>query len=192
MTGAPESDRQRALEDAAALVGLLAEPDRLRTVAAAALGATTVTEVAAVTELPLAQVARAVARLAAGGLVEEDGRGGLALRPELLKDVARAAAPPPDADDHGATDPAVAAVLRTFLRDGRLVRLPAQQTKRRVVLDHVVRVFEVGRRFQELEVNGLLRAFSDDYTSLRRALVDAGMLSREGGVYWRTGGTVEV
>ena len=31
-----------------------------------------------------------------------------------------------------------------------------------------------------------------DYASLRRYLVDEGLLSRERGLYWRTGGPVEV
>jgi hypothetical protein len=37
-----------------------------------------------------------------------------------------------------------------------------------------------------------LRAFYDDYVALRRYLVDEGFLAREGGIYWRSGGTVEV
>ena len=32
----------------------------------------------------------------------------------------------------------------------------------------------------------------DDYAALRRYLVDEGFLTREGGIYWRSGGTVEV
>jgi hypothetical protein len=49
--------------------------------------------------------------------------------------------------DHGAGDPSEAAVLRTFLPEGRIVQIPAQETKRLVVLDHVCRVFEPGRRY---------------------------------------------
>jgi hypothetical protein len=36
----------------------------------------------------------------------------------------------------------------------------------------------------------LLRSFHDDVAALRRYLVDSGFLSREDGVYWRSGGTV--
>ena len=83
------------------------------------------------------------------------------------------------------------AVLRAFVDDdGRLRRIPARRAKRLVVLDRIVQVFEVGERYTELEVNALLRAFHDDVAALRRHLVDEGFLSREQGVYWRTGGTV--
>ena len=83
------------------------------------------------------------------------------------------------------------AVLRAFVDDdGRLRRIPARRAKRLVVLDRIVQVFEVGERYPELEVNALLRAFHDDVAALRRYLVDEGFLSREQGVYWRTGGTV--
>ena len=82
-------------------------------------------------------------------------------------------------------------MLRRFLPGGRLVRLPAQRSTRRVVLDHVARAFEVGVRHPEAEVDAVLRAFApEDHVTLRRALVDEDFLSRQAGVYWRTGGTV--
>jgi hypothetical protein len=82
-------------------------------------------------------------------------------------------------------------VLAAFLdADGRLVRIPARHRKRLVVLDHLARVFEPGQRYPETEVNALLRAFHEDVASLRRYLVDEGFLTREAGVYWRSGGTV--
>jgi hypothetical protein len=84
-------------------------------------------------------------------------------------------------------------VLRAFLdEDGRLTALPAKRGKRLVVLDLVARVFEPGVRYPETEVNALLRAFHDDVAALRRYLVDEGFLDRHAGVYWRTGGTVEL
>ena len=75
--------------------------------------------------------------------------------------------------------------------NGRLEQMPAKRSRRLVVLDHVARVFEPGRRYPEREVNDVLRAFCADYAALRRYLVDEGFLDREDGVYWRAGGTVE-
>ena len=83
-------------------------------------------------------------------------------------------------------------MLRTFVRDGRLVSIPAQHSKRLVVLGHLVRVFEPGVRYPEREVNALLGAWHPDVAALRRYLVDEALLTREAGVYWRTGGYVEV
>jgi hypothetical protein len=82
-------------------------------------------------------------------------------------------------------------VLRAFLDgEGRLIRMPAKYSKRLVLLNYVCRVFEPGVRYPEVEVNALLRAFSDDVALLRRYLVDEGFMTRDQGVYWRTGGTV--
>jgi hypothetical protein len=86
--------------------------------------------------------------------------------------------------------------LRGFVADGRLIRLPAKQLRRRVVLEHVVCSFEPGRRFPEKEVDVVLRAWcaggETDHAAVRRHLVDEGLLSREAGVYWRSGGWVDV
>jgi hypothetical protein len=177
--------------DARSIVGLLADPTRLRVVAALALGAGTLEEVADAADLPLKDVALAARRLARAGLVHRDGHA-LALRAEQFGAAARAAAeaapaPPPLSDD-----PAEAAVLSAFVRDGRLVSIPAQHSKRRVVLEHLVRVFDVGVRYPEREVNALLAVWHPDTAALRRYLVDEGLLTREAGLYWRSGGWVDV
>jgi hypothetical protein len=180
-----------AAAEAGLLVGLLADPARLKVVAALALGAGTIEDVAAASGLPLKDVALAARRLARAGLVTRDGHA-LGLRTELFGAAARAAAeaaPPPQPLSD---DPAEDAVLSAFVRDGRLTSIPVQLSKRRVVLDHIVRVFEPGVRYPEREVNALLAVWHPDVAALRRSLVDEGMLSREAGLYWRTGGRVDL
>src|SRR4051795_3253019 len=84
--------------DAATLVGLLADPIRLKVVAALALGAGTLEGVADAADLPLKDVALAARRLARAGLVRRDGRA-LELHAEHFGAAARAAAeaaPPPE------------------------------------------------------------------------------------------------
>jgi hypothetical protein len=45
----------------------------------------------------------------------------------------------------------------------------------------------------EREVDAVLRAFYEpDWVSLRRHLIDTGLMARADGVYWRTGGYVDV
>jgi hypothetical protein len=83
-------------------------------------------------------------------------------------------------------------VVGRFIQDGRLVLMPSKRAKLRLVLDHIAQDFEPGRTYPEPEVNAVLEGYHDDYAALRRYLVDEGMMSREGGVYWRSGGTVEV
>jgi hypothetical protein len=177
--------------DPATVVGLLADPTRLKVVAALALGASSIKDVSEMAHLPPKDVALAARRLARGGLVRRDGAA-LELRTEQFGAIARAAAeaaPPPERlSDDDAED----AVLRAFVRRGRLVSIPAQLSKRRVVLEHIVRVFEPGVRYPEREVNALLAVWHADHAALRRYLVDEGLLSRDAGEYWRTGGWVDV
>jgi hypothetical protein len=83
-------------------------------------------------------------------------------------------------------------IRQRFFRDGRLLSVPRQQSKRRVVLDYLATSFEPGVRYSEKEVNEILRPVYDDYVALRRYLIDEGFLGRDAGVYWRIGGTVDV
>src|SRR5918997_358671 len=138
--------------DAATIAGLLADPARLKVVAALALGAGTIEQVAETTGLSLKDVALAARRLARAGLVRRD-RHDLELLSDRFGAAARAAAeaaPPPEPLSD---DPAEDAVLSAFVRDGRLVSIPAHRGKRLVVLHHLVRVFEPGVRYPEREVN---------------------------------------
>jgi hypothetical protein len=83
-------------------------------------------------------------------------------------------------------------ILRTYLRDGRVTVMPKSGRRRQILLEHVVQRFEPGRRYAEVEVNLMLRQVWDDVAALRRYLVDAALLDRAAGEYWRIGGPVEV
>jgi hypothetical protein len=82
-------------------------------------------------------------------------------------------------------------VLAAFLTDdGRLHTIPTKHTKRLVVLDHLSQRFDLGETYPEREVVRVLEEYHPDHAALRRYLVEQGFLTREAGVYWRTGGTV--
>lgn len=174
----------------AEVVGLLADGDRLRVVAALVLGASTLEEVRGAAGLDVRRAVRALSRLVDGGLVEEDEVGYRVLEEEL-RAVARKAAPVED-DEH-ADEPDVdrARVLRAFVREGRLLSTPSVRAKRLHVLDLVVQAFEPGQRYTEKRVNLELGKWHADVSSLRRHLVDEGFLGRErdGRHYWRSGGS---
>ena len=83
-------------------------------------------------------------------------------------------------------------VLRRFFGpDGRLITMPAKQSRKLAVFDLIAQRFVPGVRYTELEVNRELMQLYDDYVSLRRGLVDFGMLDRADGWYWRSGGFVD-
>lgn len=173
------------------LCGLLAEPDRLRVYAAVVLGAETPDAVAARTGLPSRSVVAALHRLEQGGLINT-GEGRLVADQAVFKDAVRQYAPSRAVEEPLDPDRQRAAVLRTFIVDGRLTRLPTARGKRRIVLEHVVASFEPGVKYPERAVDAILRAWHSDHAALRRYLIDEDLMTRERGVYWRTGGYVEV
>jgi len=69
-------------------------------------------------------------------------------------------------------------ILGHFLKDGRLKVIPAKAAKRRIVLDHLVQMFEPGHRYSEAEVNNLLAPVHPDVAALRRYLIDEGLMER--------------
>lgn len=173
------------------LVGLLADDDRRRTVAALVLGAGTLDEVCRATGLRVREAARAVQRLVDTGLVVRADDGALHLLAEAFAMAARAeAAREPRPDEHSEQPPDVGRVLRSFVHDGRLVSIPAVHSKRLVVLDWLAQRFEPGRHYSEEMVNLVLAQVHPDTAALRRYLVDDGFLDRDGGMYWRAGGSV--
>jgi hypothetical protein len=70
-------------------------------------------------------------------------------------------------------------VLATFLENGKLKAIPAQQKKRDVILRLLAEQFEPDRMYGEKEVNSTLSTFHPDVASLRRYLVDGGFLQRQ-------------
>jgi len=169
----------------ALVLGRLADERRLRVLAAVALGATSVTAVAELAGLSADEAARALAQLVGAGIVVE-GSQGLDVSLRAFSEAARAASAPRRRPTFEDATPEQAAVLRNFAgEDGRITELPARAGKRRLVLEYVASRFEPGREYQEREVNGRLLTLYDDPASLRRFLVDEGLLEREAGVYRR-------
>ena len=181
--------------DATALVRVLAEPVRMKVFAALVLGAESTAQAAQFAGVSAREAAVAVHRLAEAGLVESVGERTVA-RTEVFADIARAAAAPKPQDDHGYTDPTVANVVGTFVRDGHLIGMPAQRARRVVVLEHLAQSFEPGVDYPETEVNTVLAGLAEggpvDHVTLRRYLVDEQLLRRDQGVYRRSGGRVDV
>ena len=63
-------------------------------------------------------------------------------------------------------------------------RLPAKDNLRRAILEKFVEEnFETGKLYAEKEVDDIIHRVYDDHCSVRRHLVDYGMMSRERGWY---------
>jgi hypothetical protein len=168
---------------------LLAEPARFKTYAAVALGARSPSDIAEASGLVARDVVRALSALTQQGLVRDED--GLTADLTVFQTAVRAGLAEPERvplDPDNERDQ----VLRAFITDGRLAGIPSSRRKRRVVLEHLAACFEPGVRYPERAVNAVLRAWHPDYASLRRHLVDEELLGRANGLYWRTGGPVEL
>lgn len=77
-------------------------------------------------------------------------------------------------------------VLKTFVKHGRIIQIPAQLKKKLVLLEHILNEFEPGVTYTEMQVNRILLEFNEDVAQLRRDLVDYGYMERASGIYRRT------
>ena len=163
----------------AALAGLLAEPARLKVLAAVVLGTAPV-DLPAATGLRAKDAVAALHRLQAAGLL-----AGTQVDVARLRELASAGAP---------SSPSTP--LEPFVRGRRLLSLPAQAERRWTVLAHVAaHTFDAGTDYDEATVNELLGQWCEggsvDHAALRRYLVESGLMSRGSGVYRLGGDAVE-
>lgn len=141
-----------------ALISALADPARLQLFARICAG------------LP-ADGAKLVKRLVDAGLVTADGDTYRAV-PEVFREaLAKAPADPLDG----------------LFRHGRLVTIPHSGKRRQLLLAALAERFEPGRLYTEQDVREKLSMVHDDHATLRRYLIDEGLLQRsnDGAAYGR-------
>jgi predicted transcriptional regulator len=170
----------------------LADANRLKIVGLLAQEPHTVEQLAALLNLQPSTVSHHLARLSDAGLVSARAQGYYnvyrleadALEEMAQRLLARDTLPAVVADvDMDAYD---RKVWRDFSGpDGRLKQLPLQRKKFEAILRHVLVPFQLDVRYTEKQVNEILSQYHEDTAALRRGLVDAGMMSRDHGVYWR-------
>jgi hypothetical protein len=77
-------------------------------------------------------------------------------------------------------------VLRAFVRDGRLVSIPAKPKKRELLLPFILeRCFREDPVYEETEVKRRLVLLNRGVPTLARSRGDAGLMTREAGIYRR-------
>ena len=80
-----------------------------------------------------------------------------------------------------------AKVRRSFLDGRRLARMPARARKKGVILRFLLdEVLPDDHPIEEREVNARLATWNPDVAALRRYLVDAGLVDRDGMTYRRS------
>ena len=172
----------------------LADASRLKIVGALAHKPYSVEELAALLSVTPSTISHHLAKLAQAGLVSARAQGYYSVYQLEARSLEQQARRLLKREDFTRTIQNVdlgayyRKVLSDFSRpDGSLKTLPAQRKKLEAVLRHVVTAFEPGRRYREEQVNRILARFHEDTASLRRELVAARFMHREGGGgrYWR-------
>jgi hypothetical protein len=168
--------------DAATLLKMVLDEDRLAILGLTALRPHTVRELAESLPGRRTPVAKHVTQLVEAGLLTQVDAEHYALNIRQLQQwkrelFARPAPPTPQSSDEQ--------ILANFVRGGKMVQYPAQPAKRLVVLRWLASQFEPGRAYPEREVNEMLVGHSEDHATLRRFLVDHGLLVRQDAIYRR-------
>lgn len=76
-------------------------------------------------------------------------------------------------------------IIDSFFKNGKLTAIPSQLKKRRVVLEHILENFEMGRVYPEKEVNEVIMQFHEDFCTIRREFIMEKMMTRKNGKYQR-------
>lgn len=76
-------------------------------------------------------------------------------------------------------------VIENFFEYGKLRNIPAQRKKRLIVLNEILKEFEIGKKYTEKEVNLIIANFHDDFCTIRREMISERMMDRNGMEYWR-------
>lgn len=175
------------MSDPTEFLRLALDPIRLAVLGAAAVGPVDTTKLATALDVPEHKVERALGRARAVGVIGEDLRLDIEALRSISGQLPDLAPPDPSVVEGSWSDDERDVLVRFFERD-RLREIPANRTKRLVVLERLAQEFEPGLRYEEREVNRRLQLFHPDYAALRRYLVDEGMMTRTDGSYWRSGG----
>jgi len=152
----------------------LAEPNRLRAVAAIAEHSRTGTELAELLGLGAPTVSHHMSRLEAAGIVRVT-REGQRRRYSLDRGVMRQLASSRVDDDRPAPE--------TGQPGEQLMTIPRRPKKHVAVLQRLMRAFDPGRDYSEREVNAVLVRAHEDVATLRRELVGYGFMTRSEGMY---------
>jgi hypothetical protein len=75
-------------------------------------------------------------------------------------------------------------ILGNYLtKDGKLKTIPPQRKRRLIVLYHLAKGFESGKKYPEKEINEYIKRFHEDFATLRREFIVNHIMYREDGNY---------
>ena len=70
-------------------------------------------------------------------------------------------------------------VLKIYMKKGRLTKLPVQHKKKLIILHEFAKKFECGKQYPEKKVDEIINKVYDDHCTIRRLLIEEGMMKRK-------------
>jgi biotin operon repressor len=93
--------------------------------------------------------------------------------PKRVRELATAATVPDETRD----------VLRSFFKGSRLLSLPVQRRKKDIVLEEILRRIPRRKEYREPELNKFIEVIHEDFCTIRREWIMGGYMEREAGIY---------
>jgi biotin operon repressor len=167
----------------------LADPTRLRMVAAMVDRARCGQDLAAEVGVSPATVSHHLRVLSDAGLLRETRQAPYTfyqLDLEQLQDAVKAVSSPKRVRELATSAPVddeTRDVLRAFFDGPRLRALPVQRRKKDIVLEEMLRRLPRRREYREPELNKFIEAVHPDFCTIRREWIMGGYMERAAGVY---------
>jgi hypothetical protein len=136
----------------------------------------------------VSRLARHLKQLRDGGLVMVNGEAGGEVYSLALDRIQQLKRQLFSRDDESRELTGDEKTLAAFVKAGQLQQLPVQPAKMLVVLGWLAEKFQPGVEYPERAVNELLQGHEIDHVTLRRLLIDYGLLTRQAGIYRRVEG----
>lgn len=80
-------------------------------------------------------------------------------------------------------------VLKNYFRkglNGPLDTFPSKDKRKYIIAQEIIKRFEVGKVYLEIEINEILKGIYPDFATIRRFFIDYGFMNRsdDGKEYW--------
>lgn len=76
-------------------------------------------------------------------------------------------------------------VIKAFFDYDKLRSIPVQRKKKLICYERIAEQFEIGKVYEEKEVNEIISPIHEDYCTIRRDMISEGIFKRENGRYVR-------
>lgn len=74
-------------------------------------------------------------------------------------------------------------VLKAFMKNNKIIKLPVQKKKQMIIINEIKKLFSNDTNYSETQVNEKILSMYDDYCTVRRIMIEEGLMNRKNGIY---------